>query len=49
MTPLILALSASAPIINGYLSGSDCRWEMVSAANDERTDQEIADPKVPAR
>ena len=41
LTPIMLALSASSPIWRGYLSDIDCRWNILSAACDDRTLEEI--------
>ena len=41
LTPIFLALSAAAPIWRGYLSDVDCRWNVISASVDDRTDQEL--------
>ena len=35
-----LALSASTPIVRGYLSNMDCRWGILSSAMDDRTPEE---------
>lgn len=40
LTPILLALSASAPIWKGYLSDVDCRWNIISASCDDRTREE---------
>ena len=39
VTPIVMALSAAAPIYRGYLCDVDCRWDVVSAACDDRTDE----------
>ncbi|KAL5255390.1 hypothetical protein ACHWQZ_G010822 [Mnemiopsis leidyi] len=44
VTPIVMALSAAAPIYRGYLCEVDCRWDVISAAVDDRTDEEIANP-----
>ena len=36
LTPVMLALSAAAPIYRGYLSDIDCRWQVISASVDDR-------------
>lgn len=41
LTPIMLALSASAPIWRGYLSDVDCRWNVISASCDDRTLEEL--------
>jgi len=38
--PIMLALSAATPIFKGYLTDVDCRWNVISAAVDDRTDEE---------
>jgi glutamate--cysteine ligase catalytic subunit len=40
LTPIMLALSAAAPIWRGYLSDVDCRWNVISASVDDRTPEE---------
>ncbi|KAJ3323798.1 hypothetical protein HDV06_001168 [Boothiomyces sp. JEL0866] len=40
MTPILLALSASAPIFRGYLTDVDCRWNVIAGAVDDRTREE---------
>lgn len=40
ITPIILALSAAAPVYRGFLSDVDCRWDVISASVDDRTDEE---------
>lgn len=39
VTPIVMALSAAAPIYRGYLCEVDCRWDVISAAVDDRTDE----------
>ena len=43
LTPIMLALSAAAPIWRGYLSDVDCRWNIISASVDDRTEEERGD------
>ena len=38
--PIMLALSAASPIFKGFLTDIDCRWNVISAAVDDRTDEE---------
>lgn len=38
--PLMLALTAASPAYRGYLSDVDCRWNVISAAVDDRTREE---------
>lgn len=40
LCPLLLALTASTPIYRGYLTDVDCRWNVISAAVDDRTPEE---------
>jgi len=40
ITPIILALSAAAPVYRGFLADVDCRWDIISASVDDRTDDE---------
>jgi glutamate--cysteine ligase catalytic subunit len=37
LTPVMLALSAAAPIFRGYLVNQDVRWNVVSGSVDDRT------------
>ncbi|XP_063713193.1 glutamate--cysteine ligase catalytic subunit-like [Symsagittifera roscoffensis] len=37
LTPILMALSASAPIFNGYLVDDDVRWNIISQSVDDRT------------
>ena len=39
VSPIVMALSAASPIYRGYLSDVDCRWDVISAAVDDRTDE----------
>jgi hypothetical protein len=41
LTPIMLALSACSPIYRGYVSDVDCRWDVISASVDDRTDEEL--------
>ncbi|CAB4493439.1 uncharacterized protein OCT59_000526 [Rhizophagus irregularis] len=38
--PIMLALSAAAPIYRGYLSDVDCRWNVIAGSVDDRTKEE---------
>lgn len=38
--PMMMALSAATPAIRGYLLDTDCRWDIVSASVDDRTEEE---------
>ncbi|KAJ3164229.1 hypothetical protein HDU88_005541 [Geranomyces variabilis] len=40
VTPVMMALSAGAPIFRGYLADVDCRWNVISGAVDDRTCEE---------
>jgi glutamate--cysteine ligase catalytic subunit len=40
MTPIMLALSAAAPIFKGYLTDVDCRWNVIAGSVDDRSRQE---------
>ncbi|KAJ2787681.1 glutamate--cysteine ligase [Coemansia interrupta] len=37
---VMMSLSASSPIFRGYLADVDCRWNVISAAVDDRTPEE---------
>ncbi|XP_054720488.1 glutamate--cysteine ligase catalytic subunit-like isoform X2 [Uloborus diversus] len=39
---IALALSAASPVHRGYLIDKDCRWDIISGAVDDRTDEELA-------
>uniref|UniRef100_A0A095C585 Glutamate--cysteine ligase n=1 Tax=Schistosoma haematobium TaxID=6185 RepID=A0A095C585_SCHHA len=38
--PIVMALSAATPAIRGYLLDWDCRWGIISASVDDRTEEE---------
>ncbi|OCH87055.1 glutamate-cysteine ligase catalytic subunit [Obba rivulosa] len=40
VAPLMLALTAASPLWRGYIADVDCRWDVVSASVDDRTDEE---------
>lgn len=40
VSPIMLALTAAAPIFRGYLVDVDCRWGVISASVDDRTPSE---------
>ncbi|XP_065919310.1 glutamate--cysteine ligase catalytic subunit-like [Dysidea avara] len=40
ISPILLAISAATPACKGYLCDSDCRWNFVSGAMDDRTKEE---------
>ncbi|CAO1295239.1 unnamed protein product [Diamesa tonsa] len=40
LCPIMLALTAASPVHYGYLTDIDCRWNVISASADCRTDEE---------
>lgn len=40
LCPIMLALTAASPVYRGYLTESDCRWNVISASVDCRTSEE---------
>lgn len=40
LCPIMLALTAASPVYRGYLTESDCRWNVISASVDCRTAEE---------
>ncbi|XP_025829413.1 glutamate--cysteine ligase [Agrilus planipennis] len=40
LCPIMLALSAASPIYRGFLTDVDCRWNVISASVDCRTEEE---------
>ncbi|KAF5270470.1 hypothetical protein FQA39_LY08348 [Lamprigera yunnana] len=40
LSPIMLALTAATPIFRGFLTDVDCRWNIISAAVDCRTEEE---------
>ncbi|KAF7727431.1 hypothetical protein EC973_007500 [Apophysomyces ossiformis] len=40
VAPIMLALTAAAPIFRGYLADVDCRWDVIAASVDDRTREE---------
>lgn len=40
LCPIMLALTAASPAFRGYLTESDCRWNVISASVDCRTEEE---------
>lgn len=40
LCPIMLALTAASPVYRGYLTESDCRWNVISSSVDCRTDEE---------
>lgn len=43
--PIMMALTASTPVIKGRLLNTDCRWSIISQSVDDRTDNELL--KIP--
>lgn len=41
LCPIGLALSAASPAHRGYLTDHDCRWDIIAASVDDRTDEEF--------
>jgi glutamate--cysteine ligase catalytic subunit len=41
-TPIMMALTASTPLLRGYLTEHDVRWSVISQAVDDRKDSEIS-------
>ena len=40
LCPIMLALTAASPVHHGYLTDIDCRWNVISASADCRTEEE---------
>ena len=38
--PPQLSISAATPVVRGYLTDMDCRWNIVSGSVDDRTEEE---------
>lgn len=38
--PIMLSVSAATPVLRGYLSDLDCRWNVISSSVDDRTPEE---------
>lgn len=38
--PIVMALSAASPFYRGFVSDNDCRWGVISASVDDRTQEE---------
>lgn len=38
--PIMLALTAAAPVFRGYLADVDCRWDVIAGSVDDRTPEE---------
>ena len=45
--PIMLALTAASPAYRGYLADVDCRWNVISAAVDDRTPEERGEKPLP--
>ncbi|KNC74969.1 glutamate-cysteine ligase catalytic subunit, partial [Sphaeroforma arctica JP610] len=41
VSPIMLAMTAGAPVFRGLLADVDCRWNVISASVDDRTDEEL--------
>lgn len=39
--PIMLALTAAAPLWRGYVSDQDCRWNVIAGSVDDRTPEEL--------
>ncbi|KAJ3092796.1 hypothetical protein HK102_002724 [Quaeritorhiza haematococci] len=40
LCPIMMALTAAAPIFRGYLADVECRWDVISGSVDDRTKEE---------
>lgn len=40
LCPIMLAWTAASPVYRGYLTESDCRWNVISGSVDDRTEEE---------
>ncbi|ORX77978.1 GCS-domain-containing protein [Anaeromyces robustus] len=40
MSPIMLAITAGAPAYKGYLTDTDCRWDVISGSVDDRNEEE---------
>jgi len=40
ISPIMLALTAGAPAYKGYLTDTDCRWDVISGSVDDRNEEE---------
>ena len=47
MAPLMLAMTAATPAVRGLLADSDVRWDIISAAMDDRTPAERDTQSIP--
>lgn len=47
VAPLMLALTAATPAIRGLLADTDVRWDVISGAMDDRTNDEIDSGRIP--
>lgn len=41
LSPILMALSAASPLHRGYVTDLDCRWSVIAASVDDRTDEEM--------
>lgn len=41
LSPIMLALTAAAPIFRGFLADVDCRWDVIANSVDDRTEEEM--------
>jgi glutamate--cysteine ligase catalytic subunit len=41
ISPIMLAITAASPVINGYMTNNDCRWSIISQSVDDRNDKEM--------
>jgi len=41
--PVMLALTAAAPVFRGWLADQDCRWNVIAGSVDDRTAQELGE------
>lgn len=44
LAPILLALTAATPVYRGFLTETDCRWDMVATSVDCRTNEECGLP-----
>eukprot|EP01137_Pigoraptor_chileana_P012789 Opistho-2@65526 len=43
LSPIMMALTAAAPIYRGHLADVDCRWDVISQSVDDRTAEELGE------
>ncbi|KAI9145449.1 glutamate-cysteine ligase-domain-containing protein [Paraphysoderma sedebokerense] len=46
LTPIMMALSAGAPIFKGYLVDVDCRWDVIAGSVDDRPAEERGEKAI---